>query len=315
MLRPRCTLRAQQRWENLMVTRRQFTMRTGAIALGWGLRGEMSRAVAAEDWSGRLASAFAKLEAQSGGRLGVAVLDTRTGARAGHRADERFPMCSTFKMLLAAAILARVDAGKEQFARRIRFEKRDIMDYSPATEHRIGGTGMSVAELCEAAVTLSDNTAANLLLAAAGGPAEVTAYARSLGDAVTRLDRIEPELNESLPGDPRDTTSPAAMAADLHTLVLGTALSATSKEQLTRWLVANKTGDARIRAGVPKGWRVGDKTGTGARGSTNDIGVIWPAGREPVILSIYLTDTSVAAERRNATHAAVARAVAAALEG
>jgi beta-lactamase class A len=268
----------------------------------------------ARGFSDTLASDLARIEQDSGGRLGVAVLDTLSGNRTGHRIDERFPMCSTFKLLAAAAVLARVDAGKEQLDRRIRFEARDIVVNSPMTKERAGSTGMSLEELCEAAMIVSDNTAGNLLLAALGGPAGLTAYARSLGDAVTRLDRIEPELNEALPDDPRDTTSPVAMLTNLQTLILGNVLSAASKERLTGWLIGNKTGDTRLRGGLPKDWRVGDKTGSGERGTTNDVGIVWPPGRAPVIIAIYLTGTPAAAEHRNATLAAVGRAVAAALD-
>jgi beta-lactamase class A len=174
---------------------------------------------------------------------------------------------------------------------------------------------MTVAELCEAAVTLSDNTAANLLLASLGGPSAITAYARSLGDDITRLDRIEPELNEATPGDPRDTTTPAAMAKNLKLLATGTALSAASRDQLNAWLVGCKTGDAKLRAGLPKSWRVGDKTGSGGHGSNNDVAVIWPDGRPPVIIASYLTETTISDDQRNAVHAAVGRAVAAAIAG
>src|SRR4029079_11579520 len=155
------------------------------------------------------------------------------GERIGHRADERFPMCSTFKLVAAAAILARVDAERERLDRRIRFEAGDVVVNSPITKDRHGGDGMSLAELCEAAMTASDNTAGNLLLANLGGPAGVTAFARSLGDQTTRLDRIEPALNEALPDDPRDTTSPAAMLGNIRSLVLGDALSLSSRRQLT----------------------------------------------------------------------------------
>lgn len=263
--------------------------------------------------SEKLTADLARIERESGGRLGVAVLDTRTQAQATHRADELFPMCSTFKLLAAAGVLARVDAGKERLDRRIRFEARDVVVNSAMTKDRAGGDGMSLADLCEAAMIVSDNTAGNLLLASLGGPEGLTAYARSLGDMVTRLDRIEPELNEAIPGDPRDTTSPAAMLSDLRALVLGSALSASSRDQLTRWLIGNKTGDTRLRAGLPSGWRVGDKTGSGERGTTNDVGVIWPPGRAPILVSVYLTETPRAGEQRNATLAAVGRAVASAL--
>src|SRR6202043_452048 len=151
---------------------------------------------------------------------------TQTGALAVHRADERFPLCSTFKLLAAGAVLARGDAGRERLDLRIRFEPRDVVVYSPATKDLAGREGKPLAEICAAAMTMSDNTAGNLLLAALGGPAGVTAFARALGDEVTRLDRIEPDLNEAVPGDPRDTTSPAVMLANLAALVLGDALSA-----------------------------------------------------------------------------------------
>ncbi len=296
-----------------MITRRRFARGAGAAIVGYGFAGAPGVVRAAGGLSETLAPDLARIETESGGRLGVAVLDTSTQARAGHRADERFPMCSTFKLLAAAAILARVDAGKERLDRRVRFEARDVVVNSAITKDRVGGEGMSVAELCEAAMIVSDNTAGNLLLASLGGPAGLTAYARSLGDTVTRLDRIEPDLNEAIPGDPRDTTSPAAMLSDLRALVLGNALSADSKDQLTRWLLGNKTGDTRLRAGLPSGWRVGDKTGSGDRGTTNDVGIIWPPERAPILVSIYLTGTSFAGEQRNATLAAVGRAVASAL--
>ena len=171
-----------------------------------------------------LAQRFAALEAESGGRLGVRVRDMRTGATFGHRADERFPLCSTFKLLAAGAVLARVDAGRESLERRIPYGPADLVDYSPVTQPRLGAGGMALGDLCEAAVTLSDNTAANLILSTLGGPAGLTAYLRTLGDPVTRLDRTEPTLNEAVPGDPRDTTTPTAMLADLERLTLGTAL-------------------------------------------------------------------------------------------
>jgi beta-lactamase class A len=167
-----------------------------------------------------------------------------------------------------------------------------------------------LAELCEAAMVVSDNTAGNLLLANLGGPAGLTAFVRSLGDQTTRLDRIEPELNEALPGDPRDTTSPAAMLENIRRLVLGDALSPASRQQLTVWLLGNKTGDTRLRARLPNGWRVGDKTGIGERGTTNDVGLFWPPRRDPVIVAAYLTGSPASTEQRNGMIAAVGEAVA-----
>jgi beta-lactamase class A len=257
-----------------------------------------------------LQAEFARIEKEISARLGVAVLDTRDGSATGYRADERFPMCSTFKALAAAAVLSRVDAGKEQLDRRVRYEAKHLVTYSPVTEKNVE-TGMTLAEICEAAVTLSDNTAGNLQLAAIGGPEGFTAFVRTLGDRVTRLDRIETALNEATPGDPRDTTTPAAMTENLRKLVLGDALSGKLRAQLRTWLVANKTGDTRIRAGVPAGWIVGDKTGTGGRGSNNDVGILWPPGRAPLVVSIYLTECEASMKQRNAAIAAVAMAIAA----
>ena len=234
----------------------------------------------------RLEDELKRLEALSGGRLGVALLDGSRDAPRGWRGNERFPMCSTFKALASAALLHRVDAGREKLDRRVTYTKADLVPYSPTTEKHVG-SGLTLAEICEAAITLSDNTAANLLLANIGGPAGLTAFARSLGDNVTRLDRTEPTLNEALPGDPRDTTSPNAMAATLSKLVLGTALSPTSRAQLTAWMVATKTGDDRLRAGLPKGWRVGDKTGNNGKDAFGDIAVTWSTRGEPVLISAY----------------------------
>jgi beta-lactamase class A len=299
----------------MMITRRRFQLGCGAALITTALSGRPN-AVHASTPNQRLIDEIKRLESESGGRLGVCVLDTATGTRHVHRGDERFPMCSTFKALAAAAILARVDAGKEQLTRRITYDASALVTYSPVTEKHVGGDGMTLAEICEAAVTLSDNTAGNLLLSALGGPPGLTAFARSLGDQITRLDRDEPSLNEALPDDPRDTTTPNAMASNLQALVVGTtALSAPSREQLTAWLVANKTGDTRLRAGLPKDWRVGDKTGTGARGTNNDVAVIWPPGKAPIVITAYLTGATVPAAQQNAIWASVARAVSAMASG
>jgi beta-lactamase class A len=260
---------------------------------------------------------FEALERRHGGRLGVAILDLAKGRRMEHRANERFPMCSTFKFLAAAFVLARVDRGEERLDRRVAFTEADLarragrVAWSPVTEKRVGGDGMTIAEICEAAIALSDNSAANLLLASFGGPAALTAYARSLGDGVTRLDRIEPDLNEATPGDPRDTTSPAAMLETMRKLVLGGALSDASREHLAAWLVATRTGDKRLRAGFPRGWRVGDKTGTGMNGAANDIAVAWPPDRRPLIATVYFAEAKASDEQRDAIIAEVGRIAAA----
>jgi beta-lactamase class A len=285
------------------ITRRAALAGPLLAALASGAQG------AAPDATERVAA----LERRHGGRLGVAVLDLATGDRIERRANDRFPMCSTFKFLAAAFVLARVDRREEHLDRRIAFTEADLMRkagrvvWSPVTEKRAGGDGMTVGEICEAAVALSDNTAANLLLASFGGPAALTEYARSLGDALTRLDRAEPDLNEATPGDPRDTTTPAAMLETMRTLVLGDALSGSSRERLASWLVATRTGDRRLRAGFPKGWRIGDKTGTGANGVANDIAVAWPPGRPPLLAAVYFAEAQASDEQRDAVIAEVAR--------
>lgn len=293
-----------------MITRRRFvgcTLIAGAVLTTRGA------AYAARHAPDELAAHFAAIEKETGGRLGVAGIDTATGRRFGHRAQERFAMCSTFKVLAASALLARVEHGKEDLNRRIRFAAGDVIDNSPISKDHIGD-GMTMAELCAAAIDYSDNTAANLILSTLGGPHAVTAFARSLGDRVTRLDRTEPTLNTAIPRDPRDTTTPTAMADNLRKLLLGTALTPASREQLTRWMIANKTGDARLRAGLPRAsfpneWRIGDKTGSGERGTANDIAIAWPPGLKPIIIVVYLTETTVPPDRQNAAIADVARAV------
>lgn len=245
------------------------------------------------------------------GRLGVTMFYALANEQLAYRAEERFPLCSTFKLLASAAVLARVDAGKEKLERRVIFSRKDLVEYSPVTGKRTGGEGMTMAELCEAAMTLSDNSAGNLILASLGGPSAVTDFARSLGDPVTRLDRIETALNEAAPGDPRDTTTPSAMVSNVRKLVLGDALKAESRKQLVDWMLASKTGDTRLRAGLPAGWRFGDKTGTGERGSTNDVAVIWTPQNAPVVVAAYLTETNMPAEKRNAALASVGKTIAA----
>ncbi|GAB2879976.1 PEN family class A beta-lactamase, Bpc-type [Pseudoduganella ginsengisoli] len=229
---------------------------------------------------------LAALEKSAGGRLGVAVLDTGSGRQVLHRADERFAFCSTFKTMVAAAILARSEKEPDLLARRIRYTQADLVTYSPETEEHVKD-GMTVAELCEATIQVSDNSAANLLMKVLGGPPAVTAYARSIGDQQFRLDRWETELNSAIPGDTRDTTTPAAMMQSVNRLLLGDALAAPQRKQLVDWMVGTLTGNERIRAGSPAGATVADKTGTGAYGVTNDIGVVWPQGRAPLVVVVY----------------------------
>jgi beta-lactamase class A len=262
----------------------------------------------AQEREDKVREALFALDRKHGGRLGVAILDSGNNRIVAHRGEERFAMCSTFKFVAAACVLSRVDRGEEELERRVSYSKDDLITYSPVTEKHVE-KGLTVAELCDAAVTLSDNTAGNLLLDSFGGPKGLTDYMRSLGDEASRLDRREPELNEARQGDPRDTTTPVAMAGVLRQTVLGGALSPASRQQLTAWLVANKTGDKRLRAGVPKGWRIGEKTGTGNNNATNDIGVIWPPGRAPLVVTAYYAEASVAFPEREAVLAEVGRLV------
>ncbi|MGB8478419.1 MAG: class A beta-lactamase [Acidobacteriaceae bacterium] len=289
-----------------MISRRNLLQALLPVMAGLALGRRV--VVAAADGPAEFATKCKRLEKASGGRLGVAIRNTATGEWRGYRENERFPMCSTSKLLTVGAVLTRVDQGRERLNRIVHFSKSDLVSYSPAAEKRVR-QGMSIQELCEAAVTLSDNTAANLLLAIIGGPPGFTQFARSLGDKVTRLDRNEPTLNQALPGDQRDTTSPAAIMMDMGTLVLGDALSASSKAHLTQWLVANTTGDQRLRAGVPKNWTVGDKTGSGDHGTANDVAILWPPSHAPMLAAVYLTGASVDSEAREATIAGVGRLI------
>lgn len=250
--------------------------------------------------------AFAAIEARIGGRIGVAILDTGSGRTWRHRAAERFPLCSTFKVLAAGAMLARVDAGTDDLDAAVPIRADAVVDYSPVTGTRIG-TDMPLREVCAAALTRSDNTAGNLLLQRIGGPAGLTAFARGLGDGLTRLDRWETDLNAAIPGDPRDTTTPEAMVGNLNTLLLGKRLLPASATQLTGWMHANKTGDAKLRAGLPSGWRVADKTGGGANGATADCAAIWPPTGKPFLVAVYIHESTASFDARNAAIADIAR--------
>ena len=252
---------------------------------------------------------LADLEKKTGGRLGVSVLDTETNISLGHREEERFPLCSTYKALAVGFVLARVDQGTEKLDRRVTYGKDKVVTYSPETEKHADGDGMTIAELCAAAITLSDNTAGNLLLESFGGPAALTSWLRTTGDTETRLDRNEPDVNQAVKDDPRDTTTPDAMLDSIGLLTLGNTLSETSRDQLVNWLVANTTGNNRLRAGLPKEWKVGDKTGTGNNGSYADIAVIWPPERGPVLVTTFVAEATAAAKDVEAVFAEVSKII------
>lgn len=261
-----------------------------------------------------LQAALRRVEHRVGGRLGVAVLDSGSGALVTYRGDERFALCSTFKLLLVAHILQRADQGLERMDVRVRYGHEDLVAYSQRTEPHAGAAGMTVAELCEATMVLSDNTAANLLLSRQGGPESLTAWLRALGDAYTRLDRVEPALNDVPLGEVRDTTTPRAMAHTMQKLVLGEVLSGSARGQLQGWLLGNLTGDKRLRAGMSAGWRIGEKTGT-ADGASNDVGVVWPTAGAPAVVTCYLTQCPAAPAQRDAAIAEVGALAAAWLAG
>lgn len=257
----------------------------------------------------RLAERCRAIEAEFACRLGVCLIDVRRDRGAQWRGGERFPMCSTFKWVAAAHVLSRVDEGAERLDRRIAYPRSALVAHSPVTEKHAGGAGLSLGQLCEATITTSDNTAGNLLLEATGGPAGFTRFVREQGDAFTRLDRIEPALNESRPGDVNDTTTPEAMAGLLRRLLLGEGLRPASRRQLTNWMLATQTSGARLRAGLPAGWRLADKTGAGDQGSNNDVGVFWRPNGEPIIASVYLTECPLPMSKSSAAIAALARFV------
>src|SRR5207244_1650130 len=250
-----------------------------------------------------------------GGRIGVAALDTSSSKRIDYRPQERFPMCSTFKFLAVAAVLKRVDEKQDKLDRFVPYDVKQILEYAPVTKEHLKKGGMTLGALCAAAIEQSDNTAGNLLLNAVGGPVGLTNFVRTLGDRVTRLDRFEPELNSAIPGDERDTTTPAAICSDIQSLLLGDALSETSRRQLDDWLQRNQTGGPMIRAGVPKTWSVGDKTGRGLNGATNDIAIMRPPGHAPILLAIYSVGSSASANDRMAAVAETAKIVAKSCSG
>ncbi len=285
----------------LTLTRRTWILAAASLPLATSLKTFGAQRSAVD-------IALAELEKKTGGRLGVAALDTGSGTRIAYRADERFPFCSTFKLILSGAMLAKSVQDTALLERRIHYTQADVVSYSPVSSTHISD-GMTVAELCQAAIQHSDNTAANLLIKLVGSPAAVTAFARSIGDRQFRLDRTETTLNTAIPGDPRDTTTPAAMMRSTQALTMGNALPEAQRAQLQTWLKGNTTGDKRIRAGVPPDWQVGDKTGTGDYGTANDIAVLWPPSRKPIVVAIFHTHNRKDAKTQEGIIAAAAKLV------
>lgn len=270
-----------------MLTRRQILLGSAcAIDVACAPKSFGGRAASSSDAT----TGVTKIERRVGGRVGVFALDTGTGRELSHRADERFAMCSTFKWVLVAVVLSRVERGEFSLRDRVPFGPSDLLEYAPVTREHVGEGAMTIEALSKAAVTVSDNTAANLLLRRVGGPVAVTEFGRANGDPITRLDRIEPSLNTNVPGDRRDTTSPRAMVGLMQRILCGSALSSPSREQLITWLRECKTGSARLRAGLPETWTVGDKTGTGEHGAVNDVAIAVPPNRRPVLIAAYLSE-------------------------
>lgn len=255
-----------------------------------------------------LAAAAKAVEQSSGGRCGLAVLDTASGQRFAVRADERFPMCSTFKLALAAQLLHSAEQGRILLAKAVPIAATDMVPHAPFTQPRIGQSA-TLLDLAAATMIASDNPATNLILQQLGGPASFTAWVRKQGDKTTRLDRIEPMMSEGLPGDARDTTSPAAMLGLIERLLFGPTLSQESRQQLLSWMHASQTGNDMVRAGLPAGWKEGNKTGSGDRGIRNTISLITPPDRPPLLLTIYIAEAERDIAARNRHHAAIARAL------
>lgn len=251
---------------------------------------------------------LAALENSSHGRLGVYMIDAANNEVIRYHANERFPLCSTNKVMGVAAILKKSETRKSLLQTKIKYQKSDLIIWSPDTVKHLN-SGMTIFDLSKAAITLSDNTAINLLMKQLGGPKAVTDFARFIGDTIFRLDRSEPELSTGPPGDLRDTSTPEAMGNSLRKLVLGSALAPAQRQMLKTWLIENTTGDARIRAGVPKGWVVADKTGTGDYGTTNDVGIVWPSNGAPIVVAIYFTQDRKEALPRDDVVASATRIV------
>ena len=292
--------------ENLTVTFDVTRRAILACSVPWLLPGCATGMGQEIDLNGPLGA----LQTRTGGKLGVFAQHTGSGDFIGFNAETRFAMCSTFKVLLAAAVLARVDAGEVSLAQTIAFSRADLVPHAPVTSRRLADGRMSVRDLLAASLEVSDNPAANLLLPLVGGPSGVTDFVRGNGDIVTRLDRQEPELNTNLPGDLRDTTTPLAMGGTLRRLLLGRRLTEASRAHLTAWMVAATTGRRRLRAGLPDTWRVGDKTGSGANGAFNDVAVAWPTVGAPLVLAVYTSGATAPADTLDAVHAVTARLVA-----
>jgi beta-lactamase class A len=291
------------------MNRRRFLAGAGALAIAGCARRASSSPASPNDTP--QARAIADLERAHGGRLGVAALDLATGRRIEHRADERFAFCSTCKTLASALTVHRVDRNEDHLDRVLAFTAADMVHVSPVCQASLdanhGRGALTIAQLCEATIQVSDSTAFNLLVREAGGLGALTGYLRSLGDSTTHMDRLELHLNAAIPGDVRDTTSPRAMRDTLQQFMLGDAFSAAMRAQFVTWHLGTQTGAGRLRAGLPTDWTLAHKTGTSGNGVVNDIGVAFPPAKAPVVIAVYYADTTAPTERCEAVIAEVAR--------
>lgn len=283
-----------------MITRRQVMSLAVAAALA-----PAARSASAD-------RALKALHKRVGGRLGVHILDSQSGRRIAYDDDSRYAMASTFKLMLAAALLWQVDKKAFTLAHELAISAEDVMPTSPEVEAKLktGASSMSVRDLCAAIVVSSDNAAANILLKGIGGPSAFTTFMRSMGDEKTRLDRTELDLNANLPDDPRDTTTPRAMVDSMLRVFTQDVITMASRALLIDWMMQSRTGLDRVRAGIPKSWQVGDKTGTGPRGAFNDLAIAWPPGRRPIFIAVYMSESKLPANDLAVAHADIGRLVA-----
>lgn len=264
--------------------------------------------VHASDSPNALLDTIKQVEADLKGKVGVAVLDVSTQDTSHYNGHSRFPMMSTFKILACAKLLADIDNKSQSFDTAVIIDGASLITYSPITENHINQT-FTLEQACTATMETSDNTAANIVLSAIGGPKTLTQFMQSIGDHTTRLDRIEPELNQALVGDPRDTTTPIAMVNSLDTLLFGTVLTDSSKQQLKQWMTDNKVAGSLLRSVLPDGWVIADRSGAGGHGSRGITAIIWPNNGSPKIISIYITQSTATMEERNQAIATIGKTI------
>ncbi|AXH60562.1 class A beta-lactamase [Acinetobacter sichuanensis] len=255
-----------------------------------------------------IVNSIKEVEQNLGAKVGVSIYSVSDGYLWHYNGDSRFPLMSTFKPLACAKLLHDVETAKLSIDRSVKIEEQDLITWSPITE-KLVGESFSLKQACTAALVMSDNTAANIVLDGISGPSELTLFMKELGDEVTRLDRIEPHLNEARSGDERDTTTPNAIVKSLGKLLYGEKLSSGSKEQLIEWMAGNKVSDSLLRSVLPEGWSIADRSGAGGFGSRGITAAIWSNEQQPLIVAIYLTQTEASFDERNKAIAKIGREI------